>query len=339
MRRNLVMTIGLGTIALGLTLITVQPGLAMQAAPSAEAPALGAAIDSLADKLRTSYVEPAVGERYAAMLRANRSDYLHITDPAALARRVTVDLQAVHADGHLRVTVASASAAPGRLRPADGPVILDPKWIADGVAYVRLTMFDGSPESLAILEAFMKEHADAKAIIFDAREHHGGGPDEMDVILPYLFAKPTRLVTLDLAQSVVDALESPPQDPPSMRHVAGPPGVYRREHWVTPNAETRLRNAKVFYLTSRATASAGEHLALALQRTRRGLLVGERTAGANHFGGFEPIGAGLTAFVPVGRAFDPDTGKDWETVGLTPDVAVPADRALDKALELAKAGS
>lgn len=337
MRRNLVMAIG--AISLGLTTITAGPGLAMQASAPAEASARGAAIDALAEKLRTSYVDPAIGERYAAMLRAKRADYLQIADPAVLAKRITADLQATHADGHLRVRPSNPGAGPGRLRPAEGPVILDPKWIADGIAYVRFTMFDGSPESLAILERFMKEHADAKAIIFDAREHHGGGPDEMDVILPYLFAKPTRLVTLDLAQSVVDALEEAPQDPPSMRHVAGPPGVYRREHWVTPNAETRLRDAKVFYLTSRATASAGEHLALALQRTHRGLIVGERTAGANHFGGFEPIGAGFTAFIPVGRAFDPDTGKDWETVGLTPDVAVPADQALEKALELAQAGS
>lgn len=339
MRRNLVIAIGLGAIGLGLTIATAQPGLAMQTTTPAEASAYGAAIDTLAEKLRTSYVDPAVGERYAAMLRANRDGYLRIADPAVLAKRVTADLQAVHPDGHLRVTIAAPGAAPGRLRPSDGPVIQDPKWIADGVAYVRFTMFDGSPESLAILETFMKAHANAKAIIFDAREHHGGGPDEMDVILPYLFARPTRLVTLDLAQSVVDALEGPPQDPASMRHVAGPPGVYRREHWVTPNAETRLRGAKVFYLTSRATASAGEHLALALQRTHRGVLVGERTAGANHFGGFEAIGAGLTAFVPVGRAFDPDTGEDWEGVGLTPDIAVPADQALDKALALATAGS
>lgn len=336
MRRNLVIAIGLC-----LTVAIPQTGLARQASPAAEVSAYGAAIDSLARKLEASYVDPAVGKRYAAMLRANRADYLQITDPGVLAKRLTADLQAVHPDGHLRVAVSPPGGprGPRAPRPSDGPAIQDPKWIADGVAYVRFSMFDGSPESLATLEAFMKDHADAKAIIFDARGHHGGGPDEMDVILPYLFAQPTRLVTLDLAQSVVDALEEPPQDPAYMRHVVGPPGVYRREHWVTPNAETRLRGAKVFYLTSRATASAGEHLALALQRTHRGVLVGERTAGANHFGGFEPLGAGLTAFVPVGRAFNPDTGQDWEGVGLTPDVAVPADQALDKALELAKAGT
>jgi C-terminal processing protease CtpA/Prc len=44
----------------------------------------------------------------------------------------------------------------------------------------------------------------------------------------------------------------------------------------------------------------------------------------------------MLAFIPVGRTFDPDTGKDWEGVGVLPDVEVPADQALDTALKLAK---
>jgi C-terminal processing protease CtpA/Prc len=48
-----------------------------------------------------------------------------------------------------------------------------------------------------------------------------------------------------------------------------------------------------------------------------------------------PMGAGYAAFIPVGRTFDPDTGNSWEGVGVAPDVAVPADRALDEALKLA----
>ena len=35
--------------------------------------------------------------------------------------------------------------------------------------------------------------------------------------------------------------------------------------------------------------------------------------------------------------FDPATGKSWEGTGVAPDVAVPADQALAKALELAGA--
>ncbi|MET3664773.1 S41 family peptidase [Caulobacter sp. 1776] len=358
MRRNLVIAIGAS-----LALATLQPVLAQEQppppapAPVAASPAdYAAAIESLAGKLETAYVEPAQGQRYAAMLRANKATYIQITDPMALAKRLTDDLRAVHPDNHLRVALGSPDGGPGggprRMRigpgPAPGPgpgpgpggprppAIEDPKWIADGVAYIKFNMFDGAPETLATLDAFMKEHADAKAIIFDARTHRGGGPAEMNVMLPYLYAQPTRLVSMDMAQSVVDMRGDPTRGDPNMRPVSAPKGVNRREHWVTPNAETRLRDAKVFYLTSTRTGSAAEHLALAFKRTHRAILVGEHTGGANHFGGFEPLGAGLAAFIPVGRTFDPDTDWDWEGVGIQPDVAVPADQALDKALELAK---
>jgi enoyl-CoA hydratase/carnithine racemase len=49
-----------------------------------------------------------------------------------------------------------------------------------------------------------------------------------------------------------------------------------------------------------------------------------------------PMGNGYAAFIPVGRTFDPDTGESWEGTGVKPDVAVPADKALDEALKLAE---
>lgn len=379
MRRNLVILAGVG-----LTLTTFPPAVAQEQAPPgalspAPAPApvpatpteYGAAIETLAGKLEASYLDPKVGKQYASLLRANAATYVQITDPQALAKRMTDDLRALHPDNHLRVALGGPDGPPGvpgmrRVRvggpgapggpspapggpvpsaaPASGagpvmrrpPAIEDPKWIAPGIAYIKFNMFDGSPETLATLETFMKEHVDAKAFILDARTHRGGGMAEMDVMLPYLYAQPTRLVSMDVAQSLIDQRGRPPMGGPNMREVKAPAGVFRREHWVTPNAETRLRGAKVFYLTSTRTGSAAEHLALALKRTHRGVLVGEHTGGANHFGGFEYLGAGLTAFVPVGRTFDPDTDWDWEGGGIQPDVAVPADQALEKALELAK---
>jgi C-terminal processing protease CtpA/Prc len=51
-----------------------------------------------------------------------------------------------------------------------------------------------------------------------------------------------------------------------------------------------------------------------------------------------PMGNAYAAFIPVGRTFDPDTGESWEGTGVAPDVAVPADKALDEALKLAGAG-
>jgi C-terminal processing protease CtpA/Prc len=104
---------------------------------------------------------------------------------------------------------------------------------------------------------------------------------------------------------------------------------------VPAQQETALRRAKIFLLTSKRTASAAEHLALSLKRTGRATLIGETTRGAGHYGGIEDLGGGYSAFIPVGRTFDPDTNQGWEGSGVKPDVEVPADQALDEALRRA----
>lgn len=313
-----------------------------------------AAVETLASRLAARFVDPATGARYAAMLRANvaagRYDTL-AADKAALAATLTGDLQAVARDGHLRVDLAPtdppAAPSPGAkggpvaasrpgLGPIDLPSVAETKWIGNDVAYIRFNQFAGEPGSAAAVDAFMRDHATARAIVIDTRTVvRGGGLAEMDALFPYLFDRETVLVEMAVARSVVG--DGPaPMAGPTMREVSSrDEALLRRQHVAIPHAsEHRLFDAQVFFLASKRTRSAGEHFALALKRTHRGTLVGEATAGANHFGGVEPIGDGLVAFIPVGRTYDPDTGIDWEGVGVAPDIAVPVDDALARALSL-----
>ena len=210
--------------------------------------------------------------------------------------------------------------------------------MAPGVAYIRFNLFPGTPETIAATEKFMREHVTARAMIIDGRENHGGGADEINVMLPYFYASPTTLMEMEASEKVVKAHGFPVSEDGFFRQVKSPPGMVRFEHVVTPNpSEHRLFKAKVFYLTSTAgTGSAGEVLAFALKLTHRGTLVGEHTRGMDHFGIFLPLGDGLEVFLPTGRTFDPATGNDWEGTGVLPDVSTPADKALDGALRLAQ---
>jgi C-terminal processing protease CtpA/Prc len=310
--------------------------------PAFDAQAADAVVERLEAELEQSFVFPEVGKRYAAALRAKRATggYRTFDSALSLADAVTGDLQAIHKDGHLRLHPPQPPQPGEQARPARGlgseNAITKAGWVADGVAYIAFAGFPGNEATLAALREFLARHGDAETLIIDARAHRGGGLAEMDMLFPLLFGKEQVLVKMDTRLAVDQRGGNPFEEGGTIRKEEAPEGVVRRVHVVVPTAAAgKLRQAKVFLLTSGRTASAAEHLSLALKRTGRATLIGETTRGAGHYGFGADLGGGYSAFIPVGRTFDPDTGEGWEGVGVKPDVEVPADRALDEALKRA----
>jgi C-terminal processing protease CtpA/Prc len=286
------------------------------------------------------------------MLRKNAKAgaYDRIGTSFALAERLSNDLQQVSPDGHLKVVpiappprgagpqqifiprpgVANAQAP---TMPVENAPVEQPRWLATGVAFVRLNHFPGTPEVIAAVDRFMSSHATASTLIIDLRTHRGGGLLEMDAILPYLFKRPTTLLAME-ARASVDRERPGFTNGERVRIVpSSNREIVRREHHVTPHpSETRLFDAKVYVLTSNFTGSAAEHLALALKRTRRATLIGETTGGAGNYSAMFPLAGKFTAVIPISQTLDPDTGRGWEGTGVTPDVQVPAERALTETL-------
>lgn len=245
-----------------------------------------ATVEDLAAKLEQRYVFPTTGRKYAAMLRANATAgrYAAIADDKAFAKLVTDDLEAVAFDGHLRVVPRSKPVAAGAVSSSSSAnqlpeTIQSQARLPGGIAYIRLAKFFGEPEDLAAIRKFMDDNRDAKTVIFDVRTHIGGGLEEMDVIFPNLFDEQKVLLGMDTRSSV----ESPIGEGTTVRSVAGPESVSRREHIVIPAAGSPLSKAKVYVLASGRTASAGEHFVLALKRTGRATVIGETTYGAGKF--------------------------------------------------------
>jgi hypothetical protein len=301
------------------------------------------AIRNLARQLEENFIYPEVGRAYATMLRANLAAGAYAKFPSAdaFARRVTRDLQALHPEGHLRL------APPGETTPDvakgvpnAGEGVVHVGWAAPGVAYMSIHGYQGNSDDykrmMAGLRAALDTLASAKTLIIDARYYLGGAIQETDIVASYLFADSVSLLDFDTRSEVDARGGSPLVESPTLRRVSAPDGIVRRRQVVVPlDRDIPLRTAKVYILTSRRTASGGEGFTLAFKRTRRATLIGERTAGAGHFGGTRPLGGGYYAFIPVGRPFDPTTGKGWELTGIEPDVKVPAAIALDEALRRA----
>jgi C-terminal processing protease CtpA/Prc len=241
----------------------------------------------------------------------------------------------VNKDGHLKLTAGTPGIAPNGQRREEVKAIARSGWIADGVAYLEFRIFNGQEAGLAELKQFIADHSSAKTLIIDVRRHYGGGKDEMDVLLPALFSKNTALLQGDARAAVAEQMPGGLDSYPDFFRVAAPVGIIRHEHRaIPPTGGGAMRRAKVYLLVSRDTVSAGEHLALALKRTGRATLIGQTTRGAGNFGRPFKLPHGFSAFVPFGRTFDPDTGEGWEGTGVRPNIEVPAETALAKALEL-----
>lgn len=293
-------------------------------------------VEALAAVLEQDYVYPDIGKQYAETLRSKVHDPAYDAgDDFAFADQVSNDLSALKADKHLRLLAPLPPAGSGGPRivrgPGPGPgmkaVEAAEKLTAD-IAYIRFGVFPGDPETLADVEAFLAANAGMKTLIVDVRGNRGGGVDEMDLMFADLFTQPVDLVQMETTQSAAAKMPGMFVEGPTSRMLPAPPGRLLMQHFVKPSASPRLANTKLYVLQSAFSGSAAEHFLLALDIAGRGVRVGETSAGAGHFGFPKDLPHGFSTFIPVGRTFDPATGRDWEAKGVAPDVEVPAADAL-----------
>ena len=94
-------------------------------------------------------------------------------------------------------------------------------------------------------------------------------------------------------------------------------------------------NKPVYVLISKETFSAAEAFAYDLQALKRATVVGEPSGGGAHPFVYRRLSEHYVLSLPEARSINPVTGKDWQGVGVIPDVRVTADLALEEALRLA----
>jgi C-terminal processing protease CtpA/Prc len=297
------------------------------------------AASELAELLRDNYVFPEIGLRYSEALEQRIEEGFDSAgvDLVEFAGDLDTLVNAVHRDAHLRVSALGTEGdGPRRMRRAAGGAIGTTAWIDDDIAYLELIALPDDQASQESMADFFDQYRGARALIIDARTCPGGTLPVIDVLGSRLFDQPTHLVTMDMRNGAAGQLQQSLEDLPSTRRVDSDATLARFEHWTTPSTNPADRSwAEVpVYLLTNFTASACEHLALALKVTGRATLIGNTTRGAGHFGGMRTFAEdSLKVFLPVGRTYDPDTGRDWEGVGIEPDIAVPANRALHTALD------
>ena len=112
-------------------------------------------------------------------------------------------------------------------------------------------------------------------------------------------------------------------DPRHLNDIYTRPTGVTQQYWTSSAAPVRYTRP-VYVLTSKRTFSGGEECAYDFQTQKRATLVGETTGGGANPGDGFALAKGFAAFIPTGKAINPITKTNWEHVGVTPDIAVPA---------------
>jgi hypothetical protein len=301
------------------------PTLAQTSVPSASsatsAPldpaARKAIVAQLATELRNRYIYPDAGERGAAAITAAAASgaYDRITDLPSLAKRLTDDLRGVLQDKHLTVFVARGGADFSVASiPAGEAGIIRADRLAGGIAYLEIAGFSNPWSFKPALDRAMAGLKGSRAFILEMRGNHGGDPASVSYLVSHFVPAGKRIEINRIVW-----------------RKAGTRDLTRKPFFSEPTPVS-FAGLPVYVLIGGHTFSGGEELAYDIQTLKLGTLVGETTGGGANPGQSVPIGHGVMAFIPTGRAESPVTGSNWEGRGVQPDLQVPDADALATAL-------
>ena len=289
-----------------------------------------AIIDSVIAVIDSVYVLGQPAARIVAELKraSAAGEYDKITDPALLAQRLHEDCQRVNHDGHFRIFALppldpEAAAAEQDESPvdverrerrfkADNYGFKKAAILAGGVGYLRFDAFPRNDEAFMAAAAAMNFISNSNAVILDLRDNGGGSASMIRFICGYLFAEETHLVNWEI-RAEKKTVQSYSAD-----FVPG----------------QRITSQPVYILTSENTFSAAEEFTFDLKNLGRATIVGDTTGGGghtvwSHAFNFDKFRIGIR--VPHGRAYNPVNNEGWEGVGVIPNIAVPAEQALEAA--------
>lgn len=175
------------------------------------------------------------------------------------------------------------------------------EYLGNGLAYVRLSAF--AEETAAELEAAARElratagRSELLGLVLDLRSNPGG--------------------LLDSAVEVADAFL------PDGVIVSGTGRARQAQFEQMATAGGALENVPVVVLVNRASASAAEIVAGALQDHARARIVGEKTYGKGSVQTVMPLGEGSAIKLTTSIYLTP-SGRSINGTGIEPDIAVPS---------------
>lgn len=223
---------------------------------------------------------------------------------------VALDPDGVAADRQAKASGEATSQAQRDSERAANFGFRDVRRLEGGLAYVRFDFFADPQYAQDTAAGAMRFSEGAKGLILDLRYNNGGVLEMAQFLMSYLYPAGKEQKFFDY-----DYNENGARVQRSQWSLASVPGQ-------------RLADTPVVVLTGSTSFSAAEWMAFSLQRLGRATVIGERTSGGAHPVTSVPIDDRFMLQVPFGQIRDPVKGQDFEGVGVTPDIVVPASEAL-----------
>jgi hypothetical protein len=278
-------------------------------------------VRAVAQAISDHYFDPARGAEIAEdLLRdAAAGVFRAPSEPEDLAEALTLRLKPL--DRHFKVQwndAAVAAMGPGPRTPGGGSGIRHVEVLADNIGLLSLGEFahfpfgqPGAPARRAIDDA-LRQLAGTDAMVIDLRDNRGGSPHMVGYLTSAFTPRGADIYNTfhsregRLSEAPLDWFPSPRLDVP------------------------------VYVLINGRTGSAAEAFAYTMKNAGRATVVGEASGGAANPGRFFELDGGFRVFVSTGTPVSPITGTNWEATGVQPDLAVPSDQALERALQSAR---
>ncbi len=287
-------------------------------------------ITTLSQLMNDYYVLPDIAKKTEEHLLKQLSDgdFDQFENDKDFAEALTISVQAINKDKHMRITKN-----PPYTAPVETPERLVEeklynlkrkrdynngfhtiKVLEGNVGYLDLRGFTYFHEGKIVADAYMKLVENTDAMIIDLSQNGGGDPAMVQYLCSYFFDKKVHLNSLYFRERDETI-----------------------EFWSLDEINGKKRSdVPLFIITGKKTFSGAEEFSYNMQTQKRATLIGQTTGGGANPGTNMPINQNLTVFIPTGMAINPITKTNWEGVGVIPEVKTEVGAGLEKAHEMAK---
>lgn len=279
------------------------------------------AIDSLVTELNQHYVFPNTAKQIETLLRQRQQNgkYDALSNGMRFAEQLTADMASVAHDKHMKVKFSPRFLPPDRDpdmagTPPSGKFGIDKVGrLTPAIGYLRISEFP--PRSL-VAEKYasaMNTLFDTESLVIDVRDHRGGSPQSVALLISYFVDQRTRLNDIwsrDSGQT--------------------------QQFWTEDRLDGKRYGGKkpIMILAGPRTGSAGEDFIYTMQALKRATVIGEPTWGGAHPVASYRLSGHFYADIPNSRSISPITHTNWEGTGVKPDIAAPQADALALARDL-----